>query len=148
MLSERQADFTTVATNTDNQIATVERSLVRLRVDGQEQQREEMDEDDLEEHLEDLGNAEEAINEELTMLRTSQSLIQELLSQLKRKEEEATEEAKKQEGSHTTVSFGDHNANSGLLVGNNPGNMNFSGSVSFGNSNKENKNETPQRQGD
>lgn len=145
MLSEREADFTAVANNTDTQIATVERSLVRLRVDGQEQQHDEMDEDDLEDHLEDLGNAEGAMNEELTMLRASQNLIQELLLQLKKKEEEATEEAKKQGGSHTTVSFGDHTVNSGLLVGNNAGHLNFNGGTNFGNTNKENKDETPQR---
>lgn len=136
MLSEREADFMTVANNTDNQIATVERSLVRLRGDGQEQQRDEMDE-------EDLDNAKEAINEELTMLRASQNLIQELLLQLRKKEEEAKKEAKKQESSHTTVSFGDHTVNSGLLVGNNASNMSFSGGTSFGSSNKENKDETP-----
>lgn len=141
MLAERQADFTTVVANTDNQIATVERSLVRLHVDGQDQQRDEMDEDD----IEDLGNAEEAMNEELTMLRASQNLVQELLLQLKKTEEEATNEAKKQEGSHTTVSLGDHIVNSGVLVANNPGHMNFTGGVSFGNPNKENKDETPQR---
>jgi hypothetical protein len=142
MFADREADFTAFANNTDNQIATVERSLVRLRVDGQEQQHDEMDDDD----LEDLESAEEAVNEELMMLHASKSLIHELLLKLKEKEEEASEEAnaRKQEGSHTTVSFGDHTTSSGILVGNNPGNMNFSGSISFGNSNKEKKNETRQ----
>lgn len=118
--------------DTDNQIATVEQSLVRIRVDNQQEQLDEMDED----NLEDLEDAEEAINEELEMLRASQDLIQELLLKLKKTDEEISEEAsaRMQGGSSVKVSFGAHSKNSGIQVGNNAGHMNFSGPLSFGTS--------------